>query len=172
MNEKMKQADILVWVGEIPISHSICSSSVWAGLVLQFSIQTWILNTWKWGCKTTHKLFYHAESVARVLVSACFRTTNITLWKSLKTIAPKLVGNWIWTWSSVWGCFFPLELFTECYSSDEDLAEQLMTYSCEAWGGSNCLELAVEARDQQFIAQPGVQVMALKGRCMNCCNSG
>ncbi|XP_057278293.1 transient receptor potential cation channel subfamily M member 8 isoform X3 [Pezoporus wallicus] len=50
-----------------------------------------------------------------------------------------------------------VELFTECYSNDEDLAEQLMTYSCEAWGGSNCLKLAVEARDQQFIAQPGVQ---------------
>ncbi|NXO03232.1 TRPM8 protein, partial [Rhinopomastus cyanomelas] len=50
-----------------------------------------------------------------------------------------------------------VELFTECYSNDEDLAEQLLTYSCEAWGGSNCLELAVEARDQQFIAQPGVQ---------------
>lgn len=50
------------------------------------------------------------------------------------------------------------ELFTECYSSDEDLAEQLLVYSCEAWGGSNCLELAVEATDQHFIAQPGVQV--------------
>uniref|UniRef100_A0A2K5LXA5 Transient receptor potential cation channel subfamily M member 8 n=1 Tax=Cercocebus atys TaxID=9531 RepID=A0A2K5LXA5_CERAT len=48
-------------------------------------------------------------------------------------------------------------LFTECYSSDEDLAEQLLVYSCEAWGGSNCLELAVEATDQHFIAQPGVQ---------------
>lgn len=51
-----------------------------------------------------------------------------------------------------------VELFTECYSSDEDLAEQLLVYSCEAWGGSNCLELAVEATDQHFIAQPGVQV--------------
>ncbi|XP_039350637.1 transient receptor potential cation channel subfamily M member 8 isoform X2 [Mauremys reevesii] len=50
-----------------------------------------------------------------------------------------------------------VELFSECYSSDEELAEQLLTYSCEAWGGSNCLELAVEAQDQQFIAQPGVQ---------------
>ncbi|PNJ35039.1 TRPM8 isoform 1 [Pongo abelii] len=50
-----------------------------------------------------------------------------------------------------------VELFTECYSSDEDLAEQLLIYSCEAWGGSNCLELAVEATDQHFIAQPGVQ---------------
>ncbi|XP_030659328.1 transient receptor potential cation channel subfamily M member 8 isoform X3 [Nomascus leucogenys] len=49
------------------------------------------------------------------------------------------------------------ELFTECYSSDEDLAEQLLVYSCDAWGGSNCLELAVEATDQHFIAQPGVQ---------------
>lgn len=46
----------------------------------------------------------------------------------------------------------------ECYSSDEDLAEQLLIYSCEAWGGNSCLELAVEAKDQQFIAQPGVQV--------------
>ncbi|KAG8124617.1 hypothetical protein E2320_019903, partial [Naja naja] len=45
----------------------------------------------------------------------------------------------------------------ECYSSDEDLAEQLLIYSCEAWGGNSCLELAVEAKDQQFIAQPGVQ---------------
>lgn len=51
-----------------------------------------------------------------------------------------------------------VELFTECYSNDEDLAEQLLVYSCEAWGGSNCLELAVEATDQHFIAQPGVQV--------------
>uniref|UniRef100_A0A4X2ME05 Transient receptor potential cation channel subfamily M member 8 n=1 Tax=Vombatus ursinus TaxID=29139 RepID=A0A4X2ME05_VOMUR len=50
-----------------------------------------------------------------------------------------------------------VELFTECYSNDEDLAEQLLVYTCEAWGGSNCLELAVEATDQQFIAQPGVQ---------------
>ncbi|ELK32618.1 Transient receptor potential cation channel subfamily M member 8 [Myotis davidii] len=52
-----------------------------------------------------------------------------------------------------------VELFTECYSSDEDLAEQLLVYSCEAWGGSNCLELAVEATDQHFIAQPGVQLI-------------
>lgn len=58
---------------------------------------------------------------------------------------------------SLWGCC-RLELFTECYSSDEDLAEQLLVYSCEAWGGSSCLELAVEATDQHFIAQPGVQV--------------
>lgn len=57
------------------------------------------------------------------------------------------------------GAVSPLELFSDCYSSDEELAEQLLTYSCEAWGGSNCLELAVEAKDQQFIAQPGVQVM-------------
>lgn len=55
------------------------------------------------------------------------------------------------------------ELFTECYSSDEDLAEQLLVYSCEAWGGSNCLELAVEATDQHFIAQPGVQVSESQG---------
>jgi len=66
--------------------------------------------------------------------------------------------------------FLP-ELFTECYSSDEDLAEELLTYSCEAWGGSNCLELAVEAKDQQFIAQPGVQVMSVKRRCTDFCNS-
>lgn len=58
---------------------------------------------------------------------------------------------------SLWAAV-AVELFTECYSSDEDLAEQLLVYSCEAWGGSNCLELAVEATDQHFIAQPGVQV--------------
>ncbi|KAM9305156.1 transient receptor potential cation channel subfamily M member 8 [Gastrophryne carolinensis] len=50
-----------------------------------------------------------------------------------------------------------VELFTECYSNDEDLAEMLLVYSCEAWGNSNCLEMAVEAQDQQFISQPGVQ---------------
>uniref|UniRef100_A0A8C5WCS7 Transient receptor potential cation channel subfamily M member 8 n=1 Tax=Leptobrachium leishanense TaxID=445787 RepID=A0A8C5WCS7_9ANUR len=50
-----------------------------------------------------------------------------------------------------------VELFTECYSNDEDLAEMLLVYSCEAWSNSNCLEMAVEAKDQQFIAQPGVQ---------------
>lgn len=58
----------------------------------------------------------------------------------------------------IWQSCSLLELFTECYSNDEDLAEQLLIYSCEAWGGSNCLELAVEATDQHFIAQPGVQV--------------
>lgn len=60
------------------------------------------------------------------------------------------------------------ELFTECYSSDEDLAEQLLVYSCEAWGGSNCLELAVEATDQHFIAQPGVQVNSARPRPGTC----
>ncbi|KAG8559262.1 hypothetical protein GDO81_017281 [Engystomops pustulosus] len=50
-----------------------------------------------------------------------------------------------------------VELFTECYSNDEELAESLLVYSCEAWGKSSCLEMAVEAKDQQFIAQPGVQ---------------
>lgn len=83
--------------------------------------------------------------------------------------APRWVGNW--SWSSVWSCFFLPELFTECYSNDEDLAEQLLTYSCEAWGVSNCLELAVEAKDQQFIAQPGVQVMAVWKRCTGDCAS-
>lgn len=38
----------------------------------------------------------------------------------------------------LWGCC-RLELFTECYSSDEDLAEQLLVYSCEAWGGKQLL---------------------------------
>lgn len=71
----------------------------------------------------------------------------------------------------MWGCCFLPELFTECYSNDEDLAEQLLTYSCEAWGGSNCLELAVEAKDQQFIAQPGVQVMSVERKCTVCSNS-
>ncbi|KAG9473373.1 hypothetical protein GDO78_016513, partial [Eleutherodactylus coqui] len=50
-----------------------------------------------------------------------------------------------------------VELFTECYSNDEELAESLLVYSCEAWGSCSCLEMAVEAKDQQFIAQPGVQ---------------
>ncbi|CAN2389133.1 Transient receptor potential cation channel [Pristimantis euphronides] len=53
--------------------------------------------------------------------------------------------------------FKAVELFTECYSNDEDLAEMLLVYSCEAWGKTSCLEMAVEAKDQQFIAQPGVQ---------------
>ncbi|XP_068103068.1 transient receptor potential cation channel subfamily M member 8 isoform X2 [Hyperolius riggenbachi] len=50
-----------------------------------------------------------------------------------------------------------VELFAECYSNDEELAESLLVYACEAWGNSNCLEMAVNAKDQQFIAQPGVQ---------------
>ncbi|XP_075140021.1 transient receptor potential cation channel subfamily M member 8-like [Leptodactylus fuscus] len=50
-----------------------------------------------------------------------------------------------------------VELFTECYSNDEELAESLLVYTCEAWGESSCLEMAVEAKDQQFVAQPGVQ---------------
>lgn len=66
------------------------------------------------------------------------------------------------------GADVTVELFTECYSSDEDLAEQLLVYSCEAWGGSNCLELAVEATDQHFIAQPGVQVNNLQS-CPETC---
>ncbi|XP_075036516.1 transient receptor potential cation channel subfamily M member 8-like isoform X2 [Mixophyes fleayi] len=50
-----------------------------------------------------------------------------------------------------------VELFTECYSNDKVLAEKLLVYSCEFWGNSNCLEIAVEAKDQEFIAHPGVQ---------------
>eukprot|EP00079_Xenopus_tropicalis_P029951 XP_012825656.1 PREDICTED: transient receptor potential cation channel subfamily M member 8b isoform X2 [Xenopus tropicalis] len=50
-----------------------------------------------------------------------------------------------------------VDLFTECYSNDKKLAGMLLVHSCEAWGKSNCLDMAVAANDQQFIAQPGVQ---------------
>uniref|UniRef100_A0A8C5PWT9 Transient receptor potential cation channel subfamily M member 8 n=1 Tax=Leptobrachium leishanense TaxID=445787 RepID=A0A8C5PWT9_9ANUR len=50
-----------------------------------------------------------------------------------------------------------VEFFSECYSNDDELAEMLLNYSCEVWGKNNCLEVAVEANDQHFIAQPGVQ---------------
>ncbi|XP_078539473.1 transient receptor potential cation channel subfamily M member 8-like [Lissotriton helveticus] len=50
-----------------------------------------------------------------------------------------------------------VELFSECYRSDVELAERLLLYPCAAWKGQNCLELAVEAKDRDFIAQPGVQ---------------
>ncbi|NP_001155067.1 transient receptor potential cation channel subfamily M member 8b L homeolog [Xenopus laevis] len=50
-----------------------------------------------------------------------------------------------------------IELFTECYSNDKKIAEMVLVHPCEAWGKSNCLEMAVGANDQRFIAQPGVQ---------------
>ncbi|KAG8432564.1 hypothetical protein GDO86_016992 [Hymenochirus boettgeri] len=55
-----------------------------------------------------------------------------------------------------------IDLFTECYNNDEELAEELLTYSCDVWGNSNCLEVAVEAENQTFIAQPGVQNFLIK----------
>lgn len=52
----------------------------------------------------------------------------------------------------------PTGVFTECCREDREQAEKLLTRVSEAWGGSTCLQLALDAGAMQFMAQGGVQV--------------
>ncbi|XP_060040604.1 transient receptor potential cation channel subfamily M member 2 isoform X2 [Erinaceus europaeus] len=53
-------------------------------------------------------------------------------------------------------------VFTECCREDREQAEKLLTRVSEAWGGSTCLQLALDAGAMQFMAQGGVQAYLTK----------
>ncbi|XP_039598768.1 transient receptor potential cation channel subfamily M member 2 [Polypterus senegalus] len=53
-------------------------------------------------------------------------------------------------------------VFTECYRRDEERAQKLLTRVSKSWGHTTCVRLALEANDQNFVAQGGVQALLTK----------
>lgn len=49
-------------------------------------------------------------------------------------------------------------VFTDCYRKDEQRAQKLLTRVSEAWGKTTCLQLALEAKNMNFVSHGGVQV--------------
>uniref|UniRef100_A0A8C3RER3 Transient receptor potential cation channel subfamily M member 2 n=1 Tax=Cyanoderma ruficeps TaxID=181631 RepID=A0A8C3RER3_9PASS len=49
-------------------------------------------------------------------------------------------------------------VFTDCYRKDEERAQKLLTRVSEAWGKTTCLQLALEAKNMNFVSHGGVQV--------------
>ncbi|XP_073244598.1 transient receptor potential cation channel subfamily M member-like 2 isoform X3 [Porites lutea] len=52
-----------------------------------------------------------------------------------------------------------LGLLDECYRTNEDLAQQLLTYNLENWGDQCCLSLAVATRHEEFVAHTCCQTL-------------
>lgn len=52
-----------------------------------------------------------------------------------------------------------LGLLDECYQTNEDLAQQLLTYNLENWGDQCCLSLAVATRHEEFVAHTCCQTL-------------
>ncbi|XP_074859743.1 transient receptor potential cation channel subfamily M member 2 [Carettochelys insculpta] len=48
-------------------------------------------------------------------------------------------------------------VFTECYRKDEERAQKLLVRVSEAWGKTTCLQLALEAKNMNFVSHGGVQ---------------
>uniref|UniRef100_A0A8B9PZT3 Transient receptor potential cation channel subfamily M member 2 n=1 Tax=Apteryx owenii TaxID=8824 RepID=A0A8B9PZT3_APTOW len=55
-----------------------------------------------------------------------------------------------------------LGVFTECYRKDEERAQKLLTRVSEAWGKTTCLQLALEAKNMNFVSHGGVQAFLTK----------
>ncbi|XP_066544628.1 transient receptor potential cation channel subfamily M member 2 [Amia ocellicauda] len=53
-------------------------------------------------------------------------------------------------------------VFTECYTRDNLQAEKLLIRPSQAWGGTTCLRLALQAKNTSFVAQGGVQAFMTK----------
>lgn len=52
-----------------------------------------------------------------------------------------------------------LGLLDECYRSNEDVAQQLLTYNLDNWGDQCCLSLAVATGHEEFVAHPCCQTL-------------
>uniref|UniRef100_H0WBS3 Transient receptor potential cation channel subfamily M member 4 n=1 Tax=Cavia porcellus TaxID=10141 RepID=H0WBS3_CAVPO len=50
-----------------------------------------------------------------------------------------------------------VDLFGECYRSNEHRASRLLLRRCPLWGDATCLQLAMQADSRAFFAQDGVQ---------------
>lgn len=61
-------------------------------------------------------------------------------------------------------------VFTDCYRKDEERAQKLLTRVSEAWGKTTCLQLALEAKNMNFVSHGGVQVgsqqWCMEGKCL------
>ncbi|XP_040534987.1 transient receptor potential cation channel subfamily M member 2 isoform X1 [Gallus gallus] len=53
-------------------------------------------------------------------------------------------------------------VFTECYRKDEERAQKLLVRVSEAWGKTTCLQLALEAKNMNFVSHGGVQAFLTK----------
>ena len=51
-----------------------------------------------------------------------------------------------------------LGVFTECYRKDEERAQKLLIRVSDAWGKTTCLQLALEAKNMNFVSHGGIQV--------------
>ena len=55
--------------------------------------------------------------------------------------------------------FAAVELLAYCYSQDEELTHQLLTYELRNWSKQTCLSLAVTVNHRSFIAHPCCQIL-------------
>lgn len=52
-----------------------------------------------------------------------------------------------------------LGLLDECYRTNEDVAQQLLTYNLDNWGDQCCLSLAVATGHEEFVAHTCCQTL-------------
>uniref|UniRef100_A0A8C8SFY4 Transient receptor potential cation channel subfamily M member 2 n=1 Tax=Pelusios castaneus TaxID=367368 RepID=A0A8C8SFY4_9SAUR len=53
-------------------------------------------------------------------------------------------------------------VFTECYRKDEERSQKLLIRVSEAWGKTTCLQLALEAKNMNFVSHGGIQAFLTK----------
>uniref|UniRef100_A0A3B3ZW62 Uncharacterized protein n=1 Tax=Periophthalmus magnuspinnatus TaxID=409849 RepID=A0A3B3ZW62_9GOBI len=58
-----------------------------------------------------------------------------------------------------------MDVFSECYSCDEERAQKLLARVSPFWGRTTCLRMALEANNQSFVAQSGVQALLTQIWC-------
>ncbi|KAJ0070569.1 hypothetical protein NL108_016259, partial [Boleophthalmus pectinirostris] len=58
-----------------------------------------------------------------------------------------------------------MDVFSECYRGDEARAQKLLVRVSPLWGRTTCLRVALEADDQNFVAQSGVQALLTQIWC-------
>ncbi len=52
-----------------------------------------------------------------------------------------------------------LGLLDQCFRTNEELTQQLLTYNLENWGGQTCLSLAVAIEHEEFLAHVSCQTL-------------
>ncbi len=52
-----------------------------------------------------------------------------------------------------------LGLLDQCFRTNEELTQQLLTYYLENWGGQTCLSLAVAIEHEEFLAHVSCQTL-------------
>jgi len=52
-----------------------------------------------------------------------------------------------------------LGVLDQCFQTNEELTQQLLTYHLENWGGQTCLALAVSIEYEEFLAHASCQAL-------------